>query len=475
MNISGLTKAEQLELLHSLEALAKYKEYNKWEAYYDAPQNRVAYQKHMDFFSAQATHSQVMFMAGNRVGKTFAAAYATACHATGRYPEWWPGRTFDQPVTIIVAGDTLRTVRDIIQLELLGPLDNIGTGTIPKQYLCEPKKSRGTNDSVDTIDVMHVNGKSTIYFKSYESGQKAFQGTKAHFIWLDEECDESIYAEALTRTATYSGQMILTMTPLSGPTPLILGFMDAPPESGKAIVSMTWAETPHLSEATKASLISSYPEYQRDARAKGIPQLGSGAIYQVSEERILCEPFAIPKHWKRLYGLDVGWNNTAAAWIAIDPDTDVIYMYSDYKAGHLEPFAHAVSIQSRGKWIHGVIDPAASGASQIDGRQVRLQFENAGLTLGTAVNAVEAGIYEVWTRLSTGKLKIFSTCQAFLEEFRLYRRDEKGKIVKKNDHICDALRYAVMTRTSATTEFEAEEALDLSHYYNVSPYGRVGL
>jgi hypothetical protein len=57
------------------------------------------------------------------------------------------------------------------------------------------------------------------------------------------------------------------------------------------------------------------------------------------------------------------------------------------------------------------------------------------------MNAVEAGIYEVWQRLSTGRLKVFRGLGNFLSEFRLYRRDDKGKIVKKLDHLCDCCRY----------------------------------
>ena len=40
-------------------------------------------------------------------------------------------------------------------------------------------------------------------------------------------------------------------------------------------------------------------------------------------------------------------------------------------------------------------------------------------------------------------MKIFSTCAAFFDEFRLYRRGENGKIVKDNDHLCDCLRYLI--------------------------------
>jgi len=44
--------------------------------------------------------------------------------------------------------------------------------------------------------------------------------------------------------------------------------------------------------------------------------------------------------------------------------------------------------------------------------------------------------------LAQGQLKIFNTLTNFREEFRLYRRDDKGKIVKERDHLQDALKYA---------------------------------
>jgi hypothetical protein len=44
-----------------------------------------------------------------------------------------------------------------------------------------------------------------------------------------------------------------------------------------------------------------------------------------------------------------------------------------------------------------------------------------------AENAREAGIYEVWTRLSAGKLKVFCSCRNWLDEFRIFERDENGK------------------------------------------------
>lgn len=211
------------------------------------------------------------------------------------------------------------------------------------------------------------------------------------------------------------------------------------------VVVATWDDVPHLTEAQKGDLLASIPPYQRDARTKGVPQLGSGAIYQVPESDITIDPFDIPVYWPRGYALDVGWNRTAAVWGAHDVASDVVYLWSEHYRGQAEPAVHAHAIKARGAWMMGAIDPAARGRSQIDGASLMHLYTELGLTLVMANNAVEAGIYEVWQRLSTGRLKVFTTMRDWLGEFRLYRRDEKGKIVKDRDHAMDATRYLIMS------------------------------
>lgn len=207
----------------------------------------------------------------------------------------------------------------------------------------------------------------------------------------------------------------------------------------------SWDDVPHLDETAKKELWDSIPPYQRDARMKGIPMLGSGAIYPIAESDITCKPFEIPKYWPKVYGLDIGWNQTAAIWAAIDQQTDVAYLYSEYYRSQAEPAVHAAAIKSRGDWIPGVIDPAAKGRSQEDGHRMIELYADLGLFIDAADNTVETGIQTVWERLSDGRLKVFNTLQSWLLEFRLYRRDEKGKIVKKQDHAMDATRYLAMS------------------------------
>jgi hypothetical protein len=181
-------------------------------------------------------------------------------------------------------------------------------------------------------------------------------------------------------------------------------------------------------------MAKSISPHQLDARMNGNPSLGAGAIYPVPEEDFVIDPFQIPAWFPRLYGLDVGWKKTAAIWLAHDRDTDIVYAYSEHYRGQAEAPVHAKGIRLRGDWIPGVIDTAARGRSQVDGKTLWKLYEDEGLILHKANKAVEAGLMEVLDRLSTGRLKIFSTLQHTLGELRLYRRDEKGRIVKENDH-----------------------------------------
>ena len=208
----------------------------------------------------------------------------------------------------------------------------------------------------------------------------------------------------------------------------------------------TWDDVGHLTAEAKAELWDSIPPYQRDARSKGVPQLGSGAIYPVPESDIVCDPFAIPSYWPRSYGLDVGWNRTAAVFQAHDRETDTVYLYSEHYRGQAEPSIHADAIKARaGDWMMGVIDPASRGRGQRDGEQLFTNYQQLGLLISKAENGVEAGLFDVWQRLSTGRLKVFKTMQSWLGEYRLYRRDEKGAVVKTNDHLMDATRYLIVS------------------------------
>lgn len=208
-------------------------------------------------------------------------------------------------------------------------------------------------------------------------------------------------------------------------------------------VNAGWDSAPHLDERTKAAMLAATPPWMRGARTKGIPSKGAGAIYPLETSTIKVDPFPIPNDWPRGYGMDVGWNWTVAAFFAHDRNTDTLYLYGEHYRGQEKPYVHAEAIKARGAWIPGVIDPAANGRSQDDGEKLIDTYRAHGLKVTAADNDVESGLVAIWQKLAFGNLKVFSSCMYWFSEFEHYRRDEKGKIVKKNDHLMDATRYFI--------------------------------
>lgn len=196
----------------------------------DGPYSRQHYPRHCEFFAAGAQHRERVLLAANRVGKTLAGCYETSLHLTGQYPAWWEGRRFAHPVRAWACGDTSKTVRDILQVTLIGPPHDPGLGVLPPSLVLRKTPKAGVPDAIETILVRHVAGTSELQLKSYDQGREAYQGTAQHVVWLDEEPPEDIYTECLLRTAettTHSGGIILcTFTPLQGMTPLILSFLE---------------------------------------------------------------------------------------------------------------------------------------------------------------------------------------------------------------------------------------------------------
>lgn len=213
----------------------------------------------------------------------------------------------------------------------------------------------------------------------------------------------------------------------------------------KYLVQCGWSDVPHLDEDTKRKLTASYLPHEVDARTKGSPSLGAGAVYPIPESEFVVQPFQIPDYWPRLYGLDVGWNRTSAIWGAWDRSSDTVYVNAEHYRGKAEPSIHAAAIKARGEWIPGVIDPASRGRAQKDGDQLLQMYKDLGLKISPALNGVDAGIHAVWELLSTGRLKVFKTMLYLLAEYKVYRRNEDGKIVKEFDHAMDALRYMIMS------------------------------
>lgn len=205
---------------------------------------------------------------------------------------------------------------------------------------------------------------------------------------------------------------------------------------------------PHISEEAREAIFEGMTEGERQARETGRPALGAGAIYPVAEDALFIDPIPIPDWWEYAYAIDPGWRVTAALLAARNPDTDQHYLVAEFYGMRDKPVVHAAGIKAMLPWadLEGLIDPAGDNVGNLkDGTKMREEYEDHGLKLRKANNAVHSGLRHCLGLMQTGQLKVFNTLVYFRKEFRLYRRDAKGKIVKENDHLLDDMRYILNT------------------------------
>ena len=417
------------------------------------------YPKQRLFHELSGSMRERLLRAGNQQGKSFCVGNEASYHLTGEYPNWWTGRRWDRPTLVWASGETGESVRDNGQRVLLGHPGEEGTGSIPERCLSKDYgMAHGAANLYDYMKVRHVSGGfSMLRFKYYAQGRRKWQGPPVDFVWFDEEPQEDIYDEGLARTIATGGMVALSFTPLMGMSNVVKRFlMEKSPD--RSDTNMTIEDAEHIPPEQRAKIIASFPAHERDARARGIPTLGSGRIFPLPEEDIQVEAFAIPDIWPVLGGLDFGWDHpTAAVKGAWDRDADVVYITHAYRKVQATPVIHAAALKPWGAelpwaWPHdGLQHDKGSGV------QLAEQYRTQGLKMlhehaqypeqedDTKVSrtSVEAGLADMLDRMQTGRLKVFAHLGDWFEEFRLYHRKD-GKVVKEADDLMAATRYLIM-------------------------------
>jgi phage terminase large subunit-like protein len=426
------------------------------------------YPKQEAFFEMGATMRERLLLAGNQLGKSEAGAYEVACHLTGRYPSWWKGRKFDHPVKVWACSESSGVVRDVAQSKLCGHFgvtEDFGTGYIPKgDFTDTPSTARGVTDAYDMIQVRHHNAKgepdgtSTCSFKSYEQGRLKFQGTSIDVAWMDEECPMDIYSEILTRTTATHGMVFTTFTPMKGPTAVVNRFIvEKSPERG--MVTMTIYDALHFTEEERKQKIADYPAHEREARAMGVPILGSGRIFSYADETITENPLTyVPQHWVKIWGIDFGIDHPfAASLILWDKDADVIHVHYAFRMSGGLPINHVAAMKPVGAAVPVAWPHDGDNREKSTGVTLITSYQKAGLrTLGQHATwedgglSTEAGVLEMQQRMTTNRFKVNRTLMQgdFGEEFRFYHRKD-GLIVKERDDIISATRIAIMAKRFA--------------------------
>jgi phage terminase large subunit-like protein len=447
------------------------------------------YPKQLEFHKAGADPAvrERLLKAGNQLGKTWSAGFETAMHLTGRYPDWWPGAVFDGHIAGWAAGVTSEVTRDSVQRVLCGRINALGTGAIPADAIKDKAMKRGVADAIDTLVIRHGGGgdiqaqESLLGFKSYDQGREKFQAETLDLVWLDEEPPLDIYTESLTRTNATDGIVYMTFTPLLGMSDVVKRFL-VEKVPGTHVTTMTIYDAEHYTDEQRKAIINSYPAHEREARSMGVPTLGSGRIYPVSEEAIKIKPFSLPTHWPRICGLDFGWTHPGAAvWLTYDRDTDTVYVYDAHREKEKTPDQWSLLLRGKGAWIPVAWPHDGENTTQAAaGQSLAKQYRDAGVNMlkeratnppdpaqgqkeGQGGNAVWPGVQDILDRMLAGRFKVFAHLHDWFEEMRMYHIDN-GKIVKVDDDLMDATRTGVMMLRHAKTPPVNEHRAKLPAY-----------
>lgn len=431
---------------------------------------------------------------GNQCGKSIAGTHEVAFHATRIYPDWYEGWRLESRIdvvtgkrvcNIIVAAPDSKTLRDSIMKKIVGSEFHEWTdGLIARKYMVDGSfiKSRGVPGLLDNVQVRRIDGSiCTVYFRSYEQGRENLQSITADYVYCDEEPPQDVYAELMARLTATMGHFAMAFTPLKGLTPLVQEYWNQD-DSSKELFCMSIYEVDHIAKdpAKIAQIKSNYSglsESEREARMMGIPAMGSGTVYPVSDEVLKCDAFSIPSSWKRVAGLDFGRGDhpIACVWLAFSPE-GVCYVYDLFKLTRVGDAEIAAQILSRGKWIpvawpHDFV--RSSGISTVgditktEGWKYKDIYEKYGIEF-TDCNAkteegstrVEAGLVEVRQAMVEGRFRVFSHLSEWFKEKATYLYKEDGSVTKVNDDILDATRYGYIMRRYAVSEFEASGGYD---------------
>jgi PBSX family phage terminase large subunit len=219
-------------------------------------------------------------------------------------------------------------------------------------------------------------------------------------------------------------------------------------------------DNPTLDDKYKQQLKASYTGMWYNRYILGEWALAHGAIYDCYDHTNEYEnPFPAPSYY--VVGIDYGTTNaTAAVLCAVTPNkwpqirVEAEYYYDSAKKGRSktdQEFVRDIKDFVGYKNVTAIyIDPAAAS--------LKIALRQADLPVLDANNDVLLGIKTCSKFIGGKNIVIHKGCTTLRECIQSYAWDSKAadrgedKPVKKNDHICDALRYS-LTPFMKTGEF----------------------
>lgn len=370
--------------------------------------------------------------AGRRLGKTVLSVMEMAGKAYSRK---------DRNVCYIAP--TYQQARDIAWAELVKVCDPI---TIKKNE---------TNLSLTVQTQDH--GKSTISLRGWESVE-TMRGQAFDFIVIDEIASmrnfTSNWNEVIRPTLTdREGSVLFISTPKGFNHFYDLYNLALDPVKGKDYESFHYTsyDNPHISksELDKARTEMSEDQFAQEYLAEFRKM--QGLVYKEFDRtrHVYSTPNSrdIPRALvSDMAGVDFGYTNPAAVVHVLKDSDNHYWVYREfYETGRTDAaVADYVKSQSFNLVFPDPENPAA--IKELSNRQVNIREVTKGK------DSIKNGISKVRELFKQGRLHIHTSCVNMIAELEYYHypdssadKNQYENPVKDMDHLCDALRYIIMT------------------------------
>ena len=408
----------------------------------------------------------ILFQWGNRSGKTFLLMYIVVCLALGELTEtyWLPFLGKKKNIWLITKSGS-----------------NVDTTIVP-YLLWDYSKTKIPPDAIKHIknnnsrpEVITLKSGCKITILTYDQGRERLQWGTPDFIAVDEEpTDKWVWDEIMVRLSEWQSQMMLSMTPLSGLTPVYEFFYEREVPEWMADRRKTFLVSSLENEHWDHSgLLMLSPEEQK-ARMYGqfVPTTWL-VFYAFNRKNNLIKHFNPKELWygTKYYAWLDFWVNHPTAFVLLAIDTDWnAYAFDWFCRSNmlLEDIASEIKRLHREYWIEPeyIIADSAAKRERTELRKYWIittpadkfsKWENG-------ESNRKAGILKMNQLFTDCKLvvsdKLMKSLVKELETHHYADNWKDGAVIKENDDFIDALRYVIFSlkptkvKSKAVEEFE---------------------
>lgn len=420
---------------------------NPYYSFEPRPDNPADYDEQAAFVESDAKFS--ICLGGTGSGKTEAAAFKTA-----RYILETPPPRPRVPFWVI--GETYEMTCGVCWQEKLSKY-------IPQSSIFHKNYYDQNRDWPYAVLLKHPTKYGEIgwilEFKSYAQGRERMQAASIGGYWFNEDAPLEIVEEVQGRTRDYDSPGWADFTPIDVKSPEWADRYHKPP-AGWRFFHLNTLRNTALVEGWAERFLAGVPEDMRDTRRTGVFASFQGQVFKEWRVNLhICEPFQIPHDWKKIRGIDFGFNNPfCCLWIARNRDGCYFVYDEHFDTGRLNKY-RSEQINAR-KWDYSSPDYGQT-YSDHDAQQ-RAEFAALGIHTQPARKSIEAGIERLRILMMpneiTGepRIKVFNTCENLIREIPRYRwskpvgkegnqKNAKNLPIPFDDHAVDAMRYGIYT------------------------------